>query len=165
VSAQAELLKIKKIRQKQEELQLAAHDILSHVGPEPAPEPNAVQLRVLLKWQGLEVKKYKEENKATWDSFFADLDDWESLPNRATERWTAQDERELEALDDHSTITMNDTILQSKIDQKKRDLRMAASKMDETERAEIMAIFASHDRAESSSAAAAVANSNETEDD
>ncbi|KAL7504442.1 hypothetical protein ACHAXN_002979 [Cyclotella atomus] len=123
-----------------------------------------VQLRVLLKWQGLEVKKYKEENKATWDSFFADFDDWESLPNRATERWTAQDERELEALDDHSTITMNDTILQSKIDQKKRDLRMAASKMDETERAEIMAIFASHDRAESS-AAAAVANSNETEDD
>lgn len=143
---------------------MAAHDILSHVGPEPAPEPNAVQLRVLLKWQGLEVKKYKEENKATWDSFFADFDDWESLPNRATERWTAQDERELEALDDHSTITMNDTILQSKIDQKKRDLRMAASKMDETERAEIMAIFASHDRAESS-AAAAVANSNETEDD
>jgi hypothetical protein len=60
---------------------------------------------LLLKWQGLEVKryKYKPENEAMWESFISDFDNWEALPNRVAERWTAQDERELEALDDYST--------------------------------------------------------------
>jgi hypothetical protein len=48
----------------------------------------------------------------------------------------------------------------------KRDLRMAAAKMDDEERAEILAIFARGDRAESSSAAvAASANNNEAAED
>jgi hypothetical protein len=66
---------------------------------------------------------------------------------------------------------MNDTALQHKIDKSKRDLRMAAvkmaaAKMDEEERAKILAIFARGDRAESSSAAAAAsANNNEAAED
>ena len=63
---------------------------------------------------------------------------------------------------------MNDTALQHKIDKSKRDLRMAAAKMDDEERAEILAIFARGDRAESSSAAAAAAasaNNNEAAED
>jgi hypothetical protein len=147
-------------------LQLECHGILRHVGPGPPKKPNADQLKLLLKWQGLEVKRYKPENEATWESFFSDFDNWEALPNRVAERWTAQDERELEALDDYSTITMNDTALQLKIDESKRDLRMAAAKMDEEECAEILAIFARGDRAESSSAAAAAsANNNEAAED
>jgi hypothetical protein len=162
----AELLKIKKDSQEKEKLQLECHGILRHVGPGPPKKPNADQLKLLLKWQGLEVKRYKPENEATWESFFSDFDNWEALPNRVAERWTAQDERELEALDDYSTITMNDTALQLKIDESKRDLRMAAAKMDEEERAEILAIFARGDRAESSSAAAAAsANNNEAAED
>jgi hypothetical protein len=94
---------IKKDRQEKEKLQLECHGILCHVGPGPPKKPNADQLKLLLKWQGLEVKRYKPENEAMWESFISDFDNWEALPNRVAERWTAQDERELEALDDYST--------------------------------------------------------------
>jgi hypothetical protein len=138
------LLKVKAHRQNMEHLQLKCISILMGL-EDPDRRVKAAELKMLLKWQKLEIKKSKAENKATWDSFYADYDDWESLPE--VEKWTAADEHKLETIDDVGSLQLTDTMLQRVEDQKKLDLKMAAAKMTEEEKAEILDIFASSSNA------------------